>query len=380
MRGFRTVCTAVAVVLLTLVPALQAATPATTVSASELVDLGVRPASVSIAADGDGYAAVYDDRLAANALRFAERVNGRWTSTVVASAIAGRRVGREPVLAISHTGIRLIAFRTDSVMDPALAPSGSLYAARSNRNGPWIVEPIDANGFGEAVAFDHQGRPAIAYLARTGVGDQAQVRLARLSGGQWQIQQLEMTTYREAPGGSNASSVGLAFDNSGRPWVSFIDQASHSVRLVTPGSPSVRVGTADPSAARAIVSFGPGGVAAVVAAGLVGDNEPLSLSYLGKNGRWRGDQVGESGASAPNIVSFSGRRPVIAFRDPDSVSLATPSFAGTYAFETVMKQAAPPSSRVSGSLGAVRVGDDVGVALVSPKGLLEFSSAPLELP
>jgi hypothetical protein len=44
----------------------------------------------------------------------------------------------------------------------------------------------------------------------------------------------------------------------------------------------------------------------------------------------------------------------------------------------VLKQAAPPSSRVSGSLGAARVLDDVGVALVSPKGLLEFAWGPLQ--
>jgi hypothetical protein len=377
MPWFRTILAASAVALLTLAPALQAAAPATTESTSELVDLAVRPASVSIAADGDDYAAVYDDRLTANALRFAERVNGRWSSTVVASTIAGQRVGREPMLAISRTGIRLIGFRTDSILNPALAPSGALYAARSNRNGPWIVDPIDTDGFGESVAFDRQGHPAIAYLARTGVGDQAEVRLARLVGGQWQIQHLEMTTYREAPGGSNASSVGLAFDHSGQPWVSFIDSASHSVRLITPGKPSIRVGDAPPAAARAVVSFGANGAVAVVAAGLVGDNEPLRLVYRAQNGRWRGDQVGQSGSSAPTIVSFSGRRPVIAFRDPDSVSVATPSFAGTYAFETVLKQAAPPSSRVSGSLGAARVGDDIGVALVSPKGLLEFSSRVL---
>ncbi|MEO9176663.1 MAG: hypothetical protein ABI317_14205 [Gaiellales bacterium] len=373
MRRFRTICAASALALLTFVPALQAAAPATTSSQSELVDLGVRPASVSIAADGHGYAAAYDDRLAANALRFAVRVDGRWSSTVVASTIAGRRVGREPQLAISHTGIRLIGFRSDSILDPALAPSGALYVARSTRNGPWIVDPIDADGFGESVAFDHQGHPAIAYLARTGVGDQAAVRLARLTGGEWQVQELELTTYREAPGGSNASSVGLAFDHSGQPWVSFVDPASHSVRLVTPGQPSIRVGDAPSAAARAVVSFGANGAEAVVAAGLVGDNEPLRLVYRAQNGRWRGDQVGESGSSAPTIVSFSGRRPVIAFRDPDSVSLATPSFAGTYAFETVLKQAAPPSSRVAGSLGAALVGGDIGVALVSPKGLLEFS-------
>jgi hypothetical protein len=377
MRVLRRSCATCAVVLLVLAPSLQAATPAATAS-RELVDLGVRPASVSVAADGSAFAAVYDDRLTANALRFAERVDGRWTATIVATILDGQRVGREPMLAISRTGIRLIGFRSDVSLDPASPPSGALYAARSKRGGPWAIDTVDSDGFGESVAFDRAGRPAIAYLARTGVGNQAEVRLAQLVAGHWQIQHLEMTTYRQAPGGSNASAVGLAFDHSGRPVVAYVDSASHSVRIITPGKPSVRIGDAPPAAARAVVAFGANGAAAVVASSLVGDNEPLRMLYRLASGVWRGDQLGESGSSAPQILSFAGLRPVIAYRDPRAVALARPSFAGTYAFETVLRQAAPPSSRVSGSLGAARVLGDVGVALVSPRGLLEFSSGPLQ--
>jgi hypothetical protein len=366
------------VLLLALAPALQAATPATTVSSSELVDLGVRPASVAVAADGPGFAAVYDDRLAANALRFAQRVNGRWSTSIVASVIGGRRVGREPVLAISRTGIRLVAFRTDTALDPAVPPSGTLYVARSNRGGPWLVEPLDVNAFGSAVAFDRQGHPAVAYLSRTGQADQAEVRLARLVGGAWQIAALDLTTYRVAPGGSNASAVGLAFDRHGVPWVSFVDQASHSVRIVTPGTPGARIGDAPPTAARVTLSFGAAGGEAAVVSSLAGDNAPLHVLYVGPNGRWRGTMVGLSGSSAPAIVAFSGRRPVIAFRDPQAVALATPGFAGTYALQTVLKQASPTSSLTIGSLGAARVRDDIGIALVSPKGLLEFASHLLD--
>jgi hypothetical protein len=240
-----------------------------------------------------------------------------------------------------------------------------------------VIDSIDADGFGESVAFDRQGRPAVAYLVRTGPGNQAEVRLARLLAGQWQVQRLEATTYRQAPGGANASSVGLAFDRAGNPWVAYVDSVSHSVRLVTPGKPSTRIGDAPAAAVRAVVAFGPNDAAAVVAASLVGDKQSLRLLYRQDNGRWRGDQVGEPGSSAPTIVAFSGRRPVIAYRDPESVSVARPSFAGTYALETVLMQSAPPSSRVSGSLGAARLLADVGVALVSPKGLLEFASRPL---
>ena len=53
MRVIRRSCATCAVVLLVLAPSLQAATPATTAT-RELVDLGVRPASVSVAADGAG--------------------------------------------------------------------------------------------------------------------------------------------------------------------------------------------------------------------------------------------------------------------------------------------------------------------------------------
>lgn len=377
MPSFRRSCAACAVVLLTLAPSLQAASPATT-SSRELVDLAVRPASVSVAADGGSFAAAYDDRLTANALRFAERVNGRWSTTIVATTINGAPVGREPMLAISRTGIRLIAFRTEVSLDPTKPPSGTLYAARANRGGPWVVDPIDADAFGESATFDRQGHPAIAYLVRTGTDDQAQVRLARLLGGKWGVETLDTTTYRVAPGGANASSVGLAFDHVGRPWVAFVDSASHSVRLVTPGKPSTRIGDAPVAAVRAVVSFGANDAVGVVAAGLVGDHEPLRLLYRDDRGRWRGDQVGEPGSSAPTILAFSGRRPVIAYRDPESVAVARPSFAGTYALETVLSQAAPPSSRVSSSLGAARMLGDVGVALVSPKGLLEFASRPLE--
>ena len=172
-----------------------------------------------------------------------------------------------------------------------------------------MIDPIDADAFGESAAFDRQGHPAIAYLVRTGTDDQAQVRLARLLGGKWSVETLDTTTYRVAPGGANASSVGLAFDHLGRPWVAFVDSASHSVRLVTPGKPSTRIGDAPVAAVRAVVSFGANDAVAVVAAGLVGDHEPLRLLYRDDRGRWRGDQVGESGSSAPDDRRVLGSAP-----------------------------------------------------------------------
>ena len=204
------------------------------------------------------------------------------------------------------------------------------------------------------------------------------MRLARLIGGAWQISQLDTTTYRVAPGGSNASSVGLGFDPSGTPWVTFVDQQSHSVRIVTPGAPSVRIGDAPPTAARVAPSFGAGGAEAAAVSSLAGDNAPLHVLYVGPNGHWRGTMVGLSGSSAPAIVAFSGRRPVLAFRDPQAVVLATPGFAGTYGVQTVLKQGPPSSSLAIGSLSAARVRDDIGIALVSPKGLLEFAAHPLD--
>ena len=336
-----------------------------------------RPRSASRRTAGS-FAAAYDDRLTANALRFAERVNGRWSTTIVATTINGARVGREPMLAISRTGIRLIAFRTEVSLDPAKPPSGTLYAARANRGGPWVIDPIDADAFGESAAFDRQGHPAIAYLVRTGTDDQAQVRLARLLGGKWSVETLDTTTYRVAPGGANASSVGSRVRSPGQARGS-----RSSTRRRTrfgsslPGSraresamrPWPRCGPSSPSARTTqSPSWPPGSSATTSRCGCCTATIAVAGAATRSASRVR---------ARPTIVAFSGRRPVIAYRDPESVSVARPSFAGTYALETVLTQAAPPSSRVSSSLGAARMLDDVGVALVSPKGLLEFASRPL---
>src|SRR5690348_7114956 len=104
-------------------------------SERELIDLAVRPESVSLAAlpSGQGFAAVYDDRLSADVLRYAEkRGTGQWASSEIAGVIDGHRVGREPVLAVSRSGLRVVAFRTELQLDPGTAPAGQLYVARAS--------------------------------------------------------------------------------------------------------------------------------------------------------------------------------------------------------------------------------------------------------
>ncbi len=214
-------------------------------TAPELVDLSVRPSAVSVAAlpAGQGFAAAYDDRLTAQGLHYAERRGTTWHVSTISADISGRRVGREPSLAISPTGLRVLAFRTDLALKAGTPPNGVLYVARSFPGHPWFIEQLDVNGFGETTAFDRHGRPAIAYLVRLDSSDAVEVRLARIVDGVWQITKLEQTTYRQSVNGANASKVGLAFDARNRPWVSFVDARSRSLRIVTPGKPSQRIGT-----------------------------------------------------------------------------------------------------------------------------------------
>ncbi len=195
----------------------------------------MRPSGADLArvpGKGDSFAAVYDDRLTATALRYAERRKGRWNVRVIASTIDGRPVGREPTLAISPHGLRLAVFRTDIDLDDGHTGNGTLYASRSPDGLRWFTEKIDSNGFGATPGFDAQGRPAIAYLARVDTTDAAEVRLAHLYDGSWHIETLAHTTYRQAASEANASSVGLALDRYLALKVAYIDPGSHSVRLV----------------------------------------------------------------------------------------------------------------------------------------------------
>src|SRR5262249_11865461 len=155
------------------------------------------------------------------------------------------------------------------------APGGELYVARSPNGSAssWWVQPLDSASFGEAVAFDHEGRPAVAYLARTDAVDTAQIRLARPQpGGGWAITPLESTTFRPAANGANASRLALAFDQTDRPWIAFVDAATRSLRLLTPGQPSARIATVPGLADQAALAFGPHGAEAVAATGLAAES------------------------------------------------------------------------------------------------------------
>ena len=115
-------------------------------AAPQIVDLTVRPSGADLArvpGRGDAFAAVYDDRLSSSALRYAERRDGRWNVIVIARAIDGRPVGREPTLAISHHGLRLAVFRTDIDLADGQAGNGTLYAARSPDGRHWYIDKID---------------------------------------------------------------------------------------------------------------------------------------------------------------------------------------------------------------------------------------------
>jgi hypothetical protein len=346
-------------------------------AAPQIVDLTVRPSGADLArlpGRGDGYAAVYDDRLAPSALRYAERRDGRWKVRIIATAIEGRPVGREPILAISRHGLRLAVFRTELDLDDGHSGNGTLYASRSADGEHWITERIDANGFGASAAFDAQGRPAIAYLVRLDTTNAAEVRLARLHDGAWHIETLARTTYRQALSEANASSVGLALDRYQALKVAYIDPASHSVRLVGEDARPQRFGTVPATVARASLAFGAGGEIGVVCAGLAGEDARLWVAsgYLGGVTRTF-PAMGQSVSSAV-IAGFSFGAPIVAFRDRRGAFVAVP---GTRRYHSALIARASRYSATSpfnAAFGAARSSPDgIGVAMVANGALLVFA-------
>lgn len=364
-----------------------AAVPATFAAggaaAPQIVDLTVRPSGADLArlpGRGDAYAAVYDDRLAPSALRYAERRDGEWKVRVIASTLDGRPVGREPTLAVSRHGLRLAVFRTEINLDDGQVPNGILYAARSSDGVNWITERIDANGFGATPAFDGQGRPAIAYLVRLDTTNAAEVRLAHYFDGAWHIETLAHTTFRQAASDANASSVGLALDRYLALKVAYVDPGSRSVRLVGEDARPQRFGTVPATAARATVAFGANGEVGVVCSGLAGEDARLWVA----KGRLGGathtfPAIGQSVSSAV-IAGFSRGAPIVAFRDRRGAFVAVP---GARRYRSSLVARAPrysANSPFNGAFGAARArGDGIGVTLVANGALLVFAEGAVSL-
>ena len=346
-------------------------------AAPQVVDLTVRPSGADLArlpGDGDDYAAVYDDRLSQSALRYAERRDGQWTVRFTVKTIDNRPVGREPTLAISPHGMRLVVFRTDINLDEGHPGNGVLYAARSPDGVNWITDRIDDNGFGATPAFDGQGRPAIAYLARIDTTDAVDVRLAHFFDGTWHIETLARTTYREAASEANASSVGLALDNYLALKVAYIDPGSHSVRLVGEDAHPQRFGTVPASAARASVAFATNGRVGIVCAGLADGDARLWIA----TGRIGGvthtyPAMGQAVSSAV-IAGFSRGAPIVAYRDRHGAFVAS-LVKRKYRQSLIVRSARYSSvSPFNGAFGAARSGpDDMGVAMVASGALLIFA-------
>jgi len=351
----------------------SAAEPTATVH-EELVDLSVRPHWVSVAgAPVVGFAAAYDDPFYGNGLRFAERGrDGEWRAQVVVKEIDGRRVGREPSLAVSPTGLRVIAFRTDIRLSDDVGPNGVLYAARSHARGAWVIDRIDDSGFAAQSAFDHAGRPAIAYLVRTGTDDGAEVRIALRRDGAWQVQTLARTAFRRSR--ANTTRVGLAFDAQDRPWVAYVDARSGSLRLGTPNEPTRRVGSVPTTAAQASLALAANGAAAIAVSGLAGQSGELWVAHRRREaGAFKVRRIGGTDATAATIVGFRERRPIVAFLDRDGIRVASPS-GSAYRVALVYGARYGIGSTYNGSLGAAVRRGSLGVALVAPRGLLTFTA------
>jgi hypothetical protein len=346
-------------------------------AAPQIVDLTVRPSGADLArvpGRGDAFAAVYDDRLSSNALRYAERRNGQWNVRVIATTIDGRPVGREPTLAISRHGLRLAVFRTDINLDDGRPANGTLYAARSADGQHWYVQKIDLDGFGATPSFDGQGRPAIAYLVRVGATNAAEVRLARLYDGIWHIETLAHTTYRQAASEANASSVGLALDRYLALKVAYIDPVSHSVRLVGEDAKPQRFGTVPASAARAALAFGPGGEVGVVCSGLAGEDARLWVAAGRLGGVTRTFPAMGKSVSSAVIAGFANNAPIVAFRDRRGAFVA---LLDTGRYRSSLIARAPRYSAASpfnAAFGAARSSPGgIGVALVASGALLVFA-------
>ena len=350
-------------------------------AAPQIVDLTVRPSGADLArvpGKGDAYAAVYDDRLSQSVLRYAERRDGRWHVRVIAQAIDGRPVGREPTLAISRHGLRLVVFRTELDLDDGQAGNGTLYAARSSDGERWIVDRIDANGFGATPAFDGQGRPAIAYLARVDTTTAAEVRLAHYYDGAWHVETLAHTTFRQAPSEANASSVGLALDRYLALKVAYVDPGSHSVRLVGEDARPQRFGTVPDTAARATIAFGANGEVGVVCAGLAGEDSRLWVAKGRLGGATRTfPEMGQSVSSAV-ITGFENGAPIVAFRDRRGAFVAVPGKRRYRSSLIARASRYSASSPFNGAFGAARSSaDGIGVALVANGALLVFAESTL---
>jgi hypothetical protein len=345
-------------------------------AAPQIVDLTVRPSGVDLVhlpGRGDGYAVVYDDRLAPSALRYAERRDGRWQVRTISPPIDGRPVGREPTLAISRHGLRLAVFRTEINLDPGAGANSTLYASRSPDGLHWFTERIDSNGFGASATFDAQGRPAIAYLARLDTTDAAEVRMAHFFDGAWHVETLAHTTYRQAASEANASSVGLALDRYLALKVAYIDPASHSVRLVGEDARPQRFGTVPASAARASLAFGASGEVGVVCAGLAGEDARLWVA----RGRLGGANhtypaIGQSVSSAV-IAGFTGGAPIVAFRDRRGAFVAVPGKRRYHSSLIARASRYSASSPFNAAFGAARSSPGgIGVTMVANGALLVF--------
>ena len=244
-------------------------------------------------------------------------------------------------------------FRTELDLDDGHSANGTLYAARSSDGEHWSVERIDANGFGARAAFDGQGRPAIAYLVRLDTSNAAEVRLAHFYDGGWHVATLAHTTYRQAASDANASSVGLALDRYLALKVAFVDQGSHSVRLVGEDGRPQRFGTVPATAARATLAFGADGEVGVVCAGLAGEESRLWVATGRLGGVTRTFPAMGQSVSSAVIAGFCGP-PIVAFRDRRGAFVAVPGVR-KYRSTLVARAARySASSPFNGAFGAAR--------------------------
>ena len=356
--------------------------PRTIGGRQQLVDLTVRPSGTDLArlpGTSGGYAVVYDDRLGSNALRYGERRGGGWrTRVIVSEGDVGEPVGNEPQLAISRTGLRVVTFRTHLGLGVGKADHGRLFISRSADGVTWTTDQIDENGFGASITFDADGKPAVAYLARTGASRRALVRIARLRAGRWVIQTIASTQFRESASSANASSVGIALSHRGRFWVSYVDLATHTLRLASPVAGIVVLGRVPENAARATLGFAPTGEVGIAVSSLAGESNGVRVFY----GRL-GDKLHRSGAlgraaTAATIIGFAHRMPIVGFRDRVGANVAFPHRHNYRVLTLAIAPRYSMGSMYNGAFGsALAPNGGVAATLVANSALLVFAEGTI---
>ena len=302
----------------------------------------------------------------------------RWKVRVIATkSIDGRPIGREPTLAISHHGMRLVVFRTEINLDEGQVGNGALYAARSPDGVNWIVE--------------RDRRQRLRRHAR------ASTRRAGPRSPTWRAStrrsppRCGWRTTTTAPGTSRRSRARPSGRRRARPMPRASGSRSTACRrsrsptsiptAIRSGSwARTRVRSASapclPSPARATIAFGANGEVGVVCAGLAGEDSRLWVAtgrLGGANADVPGDgPVGQLGRDRRFLARCADRGLPRSPRRLRGRARQARKYRSSLIARASRYSAEQPVQRGLRG-GPHEPGDGIGVALVANGALLVFA-------